>query len=30
MDKVMGRSDRDRKEEKLQKLLKKRNQRGID
>lgn len=30
MDKVMGRTDRERKAEKLEKLLKKRNQRGIE
>jgi hypothetical protein len=30
MDKVMGRTDRERKAEKLEKLLKKKNQRGIE
>ena len=30
MDKIMGRTDRDRKQEKLQKILKKRRQRGIE
>ena len=30
MDKVMGRTDRERKQEKLEKVLKKRKQRGIE
>jgi hypothetical protein len=30
MDKVMGRTDRERKQERLEKILKKRKQRGIE